>query len=576
MHRVTNNEVEICVSLESKIVRRALSTNHWNKIVCSLFLMLIGAIAVGCTRQDSLPPEVRDRLIHPELSFSDSEDSSEESGETMDLGPDVNVAELTEQEWISPDQLPWTYAEVHYLRGRRIGYSLMTVAKSELADFNLLKIERIDVIDRAPSGESMPVRQVKYESFEKPNGELSSFKFLSSKDGETDLEIEGQVVFDQLDLTRREGAGRAKRQKIPWPGGSWGPLGIQFILMRSPMQPGEIQESTIYLPQMGQFVPVRLEAKSHEITALPGQSAAELLAIDVLMGTAESGSYSRVWTDHQGIIQKTASLTGESVIKTKVDEGTVRRLADQIEFRRYLEHQLPVSGDVASLLVDKAVTIEVESIELDPFSQFLSDHRQQVRSVSAGKSQVLLGESGVLQQSPQQKDAPGDSDLDASLMIPADNPLFIELADQFLESRHSDDIAEAAEQLSAGLHRSWQKEPLGAQIRSTMVAARSQSGSSIECASVLVAMLRNREIPARLVGGLLIDADSAQGSFHVWAQTWTGQGWLDLDAYHGGPVGNQYLTMVTTAATGENPYHLWLPKLKAIREISSLNVLSQP
>lgn len=546
------------------------------RLINCLFVGIV--FTYGCARQDSLSPEIREALIQPGHGLLGQDvDGISPEDDDAEQQPIIQVVEVSEKEWIDQAQLPWSYAEIHYVHGRRIGYSIMNVGQSETTDVNLLKIDRLDVIDRSPSGQPVPVRQVKYESYEKPNGELASFKFLSSIDGEIDLEIEGRIIFDQIDVTRKEKSGKPKRMQIPWEKGNWGPLGVQFVLMRNPMSPGEVREVSVYLPQLGQSVPVRLLAKSPEITSLAGQAAAELLPVDVLMGTPQSGSYSRVWVDQRGVIEKTTSLSGDSVIKTRVAPETVRRLADQSEFRRYREHHIPVLGHIESLSTSSPVTMAVQSIELDPFGLFLNNGRQRLRSVNAGSCQVTLHTLMNEENFKSEADYPGEADISPSMIIPAKHPLFTQLNERIFGAQMIEEgctVEEIGEVLVNSLHQSWQPLPQGAEIRSTLVAARTNSGGFVEMASVLAALLRNRDIPARLVGGLLIDPNKSQAGFHVWNQAWNGQQWIELDAFMGTPVGNYHVSMVTTDASGENPYHLWLPKLKEIREILDLDVLT--
>ena len=146
-----------------------------------LLLSLCLLSVIGCAPSEKLPPEAAELLLNPEANL-DSQTA------VMDLeqpnsGPKVEPAPVGDADWIDLARLPWTYAEVHYLRGGRIGYSIMTVSRSDISEFKQLRIQRTDVIDRAPDGTQIPRRQVNYEAFERPNGELASFRFDSQIDG---------------------------------------------------------------------------------------------------------------------------------------------------------------------------------------------------------------------------------------------------------------------------------------------------------------------------------------------------------------------------------------------------------
>jgi len=532
-----------------------------------VFASLIGWS--GCAPKEQLPLETAELLMAPDagLTAPDLPTDSEE----LSAGPQVEPSPISDQEWIDGSRLPWTYAEVHYLRGGRIGYSIMTVSRSEISEFKQLRIQRTDVIDRAADGTQIPRREVTYEAFERPNGELASFRFASTVDGLSELEVEGRMIFDEIDITRREQDAGQQRRKIAWPKGTWGPMGVQAILMRSPMQPGQVRESQSYLPQLAQFVKIRLEALEYELTPIAGRSVPELLKIDVQIGTPESGVRSQIWTDRQGVIQKTATLSGDPILRIRVEENIVRRLADQSRYGRLLQKEIELTGDLASLQNQNPLTIEVQSIELDPFAKFLQSSRQELSSLSAGTCQIRTG--SLASSSPTTVDsAESELHLDSSAIIPSGSSAMAEMAAQLLGDVPIESTEQTAALLREQLQRNWSLQPNGAEIQSTLAAARTRSGGSLECAAVLTALLRQQQIPARMVGGLLIDAGSGKARFHVWTQAWIDGQWTDWDAVSLEPVGTLHLAMATTAASGDNPYEAWLPILEVIQEILDIRV----
>lgn len=522
---------------------------------------------IGCTHSEKLPPEAAELLLNPEANL-DSQTAALDF-EQPNSGPKVEPAPVGDSDWIDLARLPWTYAEVHYLRGGRIGYSIMTVSRSDISEFKQLRIQRTDVIDRAPDGTQIPRRQVNYEAFERPNGELASFRFDSQIDGQPELEMEGRMIFEEIDITRRE-QGVQQRRKVAWPKGTWGPLGVQSILMRSPMEPGQVRESQFYLPQMNQFLKIRLEAIEYEITPVADRSVPELLKIDVQIGTPESGVRSQVWTDKEGVIQKTATLSGDPVLRMRVGEAVVRRLSDESRYGRLLQKEIELTGDLVNLSSQDPLTIEVQSIELDPFGKFLPSHRQKLRSLSAGTCQIKTGQ--IAQPSASANDSADDSHLAASAIIPAQNSVIAGLAARLLGDTPLESPQEKAARLTAELQKQWTMQPNGVEIKSTLVAARALRGGSLECAAVLASLMRQQQIATRLVGGLLIDSQSGKASFHVWTQAWINARWLDWDASIAEPVSTRHLAMATTSALGENPYETWLPVLEVIQEILDIRV----
>lgn len=553
--------------LKQQYLEQYTCTSILSELLTALAGLCVVAALAGCTPREKLPPEVGALLETPEAGLGDSA----VTGDNVSKPPVVEKCPVSEEVWIDNSRIPWTYAEVHYQRGGRIGYSTMTVTWSDIAEFKQLRIQRTDVLDRAPDGSPIPPREVTYEAYERPNGELASFRFLSSVDGKAELEVEGRMIFENLEVARKMEDTGLQRQKILWPEETWGPLGIQAVLMRSPMQPGQIRELQFYLPQMGQFIRARLEAIGHEITSLAGRSVAELLKVEVLIGTADSGVRSHIWTDENGVIQKSYTLTGEPILRVRVEENTVRRLADQSRYSRMAQQVISLSGKLENLAQLNPLTVEVQAIEFDPYSKFLKNNRQRVLSKGAGTCQIQTGsfdELDVMDEEP-----PGESLLSSSAIVPKESVLIAEQANQLLGSEPLESAQQIAIKLQVELHKQWKLNLNTDDIVSTLSAARSRSGGSFECASVLAALLRHRQIPARLVGGLFIDSATAKARFHVWTQAWIDDGWVDLDATTDQPVSTFHLAMTTSDASGDNPYQAWLPFLEILREIMDIRVL---
>jgi transglutaminase-like putative cysteine protease len=70
------------------------------------------------------------------------------------------------------------------------------------------------------------------------------------------------------------------------------------------------------------------------------------------------------------------------------------------------------------------------------------------------------------------------------------------------------------------------------QTQSALECLRAKGGSSAGRARLLVALCRNRGVPARLVTGLVLDGDG-QRMPHYWAEAWVNNYWLPMDPVSG-------------------------------------------
>jgi transglutaminase-like putative cysteine protease len=98
--------------------------------------------------------------------------------------------------------------------------------------------------------------------------------------------------------------------------------------------------------------------------------------------------------------------------------------------------------------------------------------------------------------------------------------------------------AALAEALRRHVHRSLRTKDLNSILATAGEVATTRSGDCTEHAVVLAALLRAREIPSRVVTGLVyvehFAGEDDVWSYHMWTQGWlegpAGGRWVDLDA----------------------------------------------
>ncbi|HAC90498.1 MAG TPA: hypothetical protein DCF63_07665 [Planctomycetaceae bacterium] len=554
-------------------MRDCLNQNRYSRI---LLVGIVGLCLIGCNGQEPLPGELRRQLLETEIPVNQS-GPPEVTQEELDAQA-AALGMVSDREWVSIDSLPWTYAEVQYRGGVRVSFSKVTVQRSDIAEFKQFKVIQEDVIDRDFSGNAIPPRMIRYESLERPTGELTSFKYSVTVDGKSEFEMEGRVIFGQLEYSRRDELGKSTRHKLAFPKETWGRQGLLSLLQRSPMQPGQVYRAQVFLPQfgMGEIIPIQLEAKQMDLTTLASGQVQELLMIEAQFGKPETGVKSRLWVDASGRLQKSMTLTDAPILQLQVDLATVQRLADQAQFGSTISRQFELTANDQPLPESQPLKLRAYSLDVDPFQSFLITTRQQVRSTSASHSEITLGEVNPTGNTAAETDRPDESMLADGPLIPTEHPFIAELANELLGQYVQASEEQRAEVLRQELYKTWTLTPRSAEIASTLEAARSRTGGNIEAACLLAAMLRQQKIPARLVAGLLIDAKTAKASFHVWTQAWVNQTWVELDATQQEPIGTRHLIMAVNSGAGNNPYQLWMPTLKVIRDISDISLVQRP
>ncbi len=557
-----------------------------DRLCCySFFLVLF--LSLGCQPTDSLPPEIQKQLAEGTDKKSSSDAGQNQTSEAEDAesnnkaDPDSKTTEpakpvleqcnVDKTAWVNVDKLPWSYWEAHYVGNTRIGYSSLIVERSELAELKQVRIRREEVLDTAADGSFIPVRRVAMESFERITGEVASFRFESFVDGERELLVEGRQVFGDLEVSTKQGEGQASRQKLPWKSEFWGPLGVQQLLMRSPMKSGELRTTSIFIPQLLKFIPVLLEAKQVELTPMSSGPALPLLQVNLTVATPEGNSTSSIYVDDQGVIQKTlARSANQMVLKIRVDETVMQRLRDQSEFARGLQHSVEFSGEATDTKGATSVVYKVEARDIDPYDALMEYSRQRLKSISPTSCEltILKLEANTLVS----EKSPEPADFESSLMIPSDKPPVLELAAEILGGQEGLTSNAKAELIRQGLAGIFKVRDIQPEIVSTLVVSREREGSCIECANLLAALLRSQKIASRIIVGLRIDPKSGQSHFHTWAQAWTEDRWVDLDASSPDGCDMSYIAMRAHSGSGENFYTELLSIFKLIHKLGSVSI----
>ena len=533
-------------------------------------------------------PSVSGEPQAEEPSVVDSDSSAvgnKNQDSRTDSADDVQLSAVNDEPWIDSQSLPWRADYVQYKQGRQIGFSRVDVEDSR-EQLRILRSDWILSSMGATDARTNIWTEHKLEAIESRTGQLREFTLVRNF-GERNETIKGTLQRDtqgaklRLSTDTKQDAdedGIKTHASIPWQEGSWGSLGIQSLLMRQPMQPGEKRMATVLIPGMNQIAEVQLVAGSLELTPLAGGRAPELLPIDVLMLTKTSdnelmGTQSRNWVNERGEIEKTLELTGARVTTFRVTRETTERLVAAVEMERMLNQQVDLElapGETwdANSPLDTAFVIEMERI--DPASVFLKTSVQRVESLDARSSRITVRPSSLGELIPfdtSNDQPPTSAETNPSQWIRSDHSLIKTLGERVAPADATPlEFARSATRLIAD------RVPLTSLDTSppnSMNALQARKGDFVDHACLLAAVLRQRAIPARVVGGLKVEAGAIPRLvFWMWTEAWINERWIGLDATSGTPVGRGYLAIGRDDLAAENPYTMILSVMRHIGAVS--------
>lgn len=474
------------------------------------------------------------------------------------------------EDWLAADKLPYEYWEAQYLNASPVGVTHYRVEQTQTGALNLTAVTTLQV-----RRGGQPLNQtVSVQTLELPSGEVQSF-FEQADGGGASTKTEGSVSNEVLPLKIVNGQNQSAAQ-VQWPKGTWGPMGVQQLLLRKPMQRSERRQTHIFLPQIHQVALVTLTAadKEEDATA-PDGMLRNLLPIDVLMQLENQGVNTRVWIDAQGQVQKSVMLAGLNLSSYRVP----REFADQLRSQGMVDVFAATSIKIPSPLVDaeqaKRIDYVIESKSTDPYRLLSREANQSVRSESPfrallsvwrpeahGAAPEAVGTSGPVQTPPSKECS------QPSTLINSDDPAVATLATALAQAKS--EPTDMALALTEGVFKSIRKKNFSKTFDSARDVAKTLEGDCTEHAVLLCALLRNRGIPARIASGLIATGGAQETTFayHMWSEAWVGERWLPLDATQGGVAGCGHIKFFETPLSERNPYSALLPVLTALGQMT--------
>jgi hypothetical protein len=527
---------------------------------------LVISICAGCNQptlnpastekdQQGLLPRV------PEPSLEPQQSSQPEQRIDAGVQPWIDVADLPIQAWYS-----------QYLGQKCIGVSQFAIKPPELRDTKLLRLIRRDVIEVRSSTGQPERKEILLESLERPNGQLLSFSEITAT-ANANTQLTAELHADILTV-KKTVDGKQVNSTVQWPSGAWGPLGTIALLRLYALQNAPTTDSLpsskaqFYVAQLGKFVDFELKSGGSELTTLNGGVVEELQTVEVAI-TADGGiAKTKNWLSSTGEIMKSVSDNGFSMFL--ITEVEAERIESEMLLAVLMKTSLPVHATPASLRQPN-ITYHVEAADRDPFSLFSRKVNQRIKSLNARSAEITVLSTNANSDAPDglPSDAANADCIQPSLFVPSDHPSIAALAKELGGS--VTDPKELAIKLMQGLFANLKKETLSRKFELPSTTATVLAGDSVAHASLLVALLRNNGIPARVASGLrVVEANSQlNAEFHMWCEAWLGERWLPLDPFLGTiGVDADHLKFFESTLSGGNPYDAVLPVLQAMPQLT--------
>ncbi|MDV6034368.1 MAG: hypothetical protein F9B45_30595 [Phycisphaera sp. RhM] len=462
---------------------------------------LFGCLCVTSGCGDLIPP--RPPIGPPALPTAESEDSVASDADAV-AAEDQVVPESFEGDWNA-----WY---VYRFGSQVVGVSeVKATARIDSVQFAAATEVEYSRIERLVfrTGKASFVRRITLTSVESVDGTLERFQ-SEVHAGPISSNARGTRGPQKLAIKLSSDNGQETRQ-LDWPAETRGLFALEQTLRRRVIETGQTRRLPVLMPSLQSIGLIELHCTGDASVPMLDGSYRTLREVDV--STFQDGQPVDslvVWIDEQGVIQKTLHL-GLRLESFRTDRVSAEELFSRPDDRRV---HFSVTG---SLRADADPT-GVAFVVSDPSRSTSGGDSGETRPADADSADVLLlpavagqsvkrsGDVVQVMVSTQAK-TPTGFDADRSVAEPIDtaatkwidvgDPSVIRMAGSIGELP----IRDLAEQLARLAQNDLSLIPQG-ELRPASAIIRNGQGGQMDHAVLIAALLRARQIPARVVFGL--------------------------------------------------------------------------
>jgi len=460
--------------------------------------------------------------------------------QTLATEPDESAAKGIEGMALKSMNVPWETWHSYYMAGKPIGYIHVQCGYDTEGNRDNVRTTVADKLTLR-RGNAMFIQSLVQNSIEDRSGTLISFD-ADLRVGPVRSQFEGQASGEVLSTARIRGTDR-QTERAPWQPTAGGLAAIQQSLLAKPMVIGETRRFQLLLPIQYRLGSVELVCRTRASISVLDGAVPNALEIDVKTSMGDGPLIdSTIWIDEKGNLLKTyvPALDLSAIRSTKaLAEATIDSAGAATP-----DLLSVLSVDVKGKLTTPAETFRsafkiipkprVGKAE-PPTVTFPPQINQWFRAKDDGSIQLLVS------RDPNEPSRDGFTTLTSEPVDEDSKPNAI-----------IDSNAGEVKKL-AGLTRATEPRIIATDLARTVSqligpgdfsrgfatasqTARDSVGDCTERAVLLAAMLRAREIPSRVVTGLVYteSGGSPKMQYHMWTLAWSGEAWISLDPTSGG------------------------------------------
>ncbi len=362
--------------------------------------------------------------------------------------------------------------------------------------------------------------------------------------------------------------GEAQRTSIPWDPSFGGLFADRLSLRRSPMQPGERRRLRALIPIFHQPGEIELVADGYESTPLLSGEQ-RLLRINSTVRIGQTTIESVLWTDSSGEpIKSSTSMSGFEQIAYRTTPEQALDKNNSTDFDLGARSVVRVENPLPEPQRTQRAVYRVRLDGGDPSRVFSAGISQKVDRKSPDTAEITVWATrpDTPRSGRPSEAGPTVADLEPNNLVQSQDPIIVAMAGKV--TTEAADPWSLACALESYVHRTVRPEQFSQAIASAADVARSRAGDCTEHAVLLAALCRARQLPARVVIGLVYFPQAEGFAYHMWNEVWIEDRWIPLDATRGQcGIGAGHLKVQTSDLAGATPYNALLPVLEVLGKL---------
>jgi hypothetical protein len=413
--------------------------------------------------------------------------------------------------------------QVMYLGKTRIGYSHTLSRPVQIDGKALIKTDSDTHLSIKRFGQTLQI-ETRQEEEELPSGDLQSFTFEVKNPPAAPTRTVGRVRGPFL-VGESTVAGTPKEFTLPWDSGIKSAAYVDRYPHLHPFKPGDGRTLRAFMPDQRQVSDVRFRAMRQErVEGFDGRRRS-LLRVNLVESVMPQTPLDVYLDEHGEPLVSTTQMLGQTLTTYIVPaEEALKQIAGE-------GLDIAVNTFVKSTAIPRAhfTTRAVYRIKMpgeDPTPFFPSDAIQKV--IRTGPDECEITVRNVRPTTSNRSIRFDREYLDPSQFLQSNDREVLNHVDR--AARNLVEPSKIAIAMEKYVDREMKKKDFSTALASAGEVARTLQGDCTEHAVLLAAMLRARNIPSKIVVGLVYIEPLSSFGGHMWTEALLGDHWVPLDA----------------------------------------------